>query len=112
MYIPGGNHVDRRRQLLPRDYVRGGPYGFGVDADAVFYVPVGGDPVWCRVAELEHRLILRWRAREDGPSGAAIARRWGCSKATFSRTVLGERWAGELLLAALLEAGHSSTPPK
>lgn len=102
MYIPGGNHLDKRRKLDPRDYVLDGPLGYGIDPDARFRTPEGGDPAWCRVAELEHRLILRWRER-GGPSAAEIARRWGCSKATLSRTISGHRWAGELLLTALVE---------
>lgn len=100
MQIPGGNHLDRSRRLQPRDYVIGNPFAFGRDESAQFTVPEGGDRRWARVAELEHRLVLRWR--QSGISGAEMARQWGCSRQTFSRVVLGERWAGELLLAALL----------
>lgn len=65
-----------------------------------FVVPPEGDPISARIAHLQHVLVCRWRA--TGISGAAIARRWGVSRQTVSRTTLGERWAGETVLAALL----------
>jgi hypothetical protein len=84
--------------------VQGGPHGYGLDPDARFVVPDGGDLRWAQVAELEHQLVLRWR--RTATSGAEMARQWGCSRQTWSRMVLGERWAGELLLVALLDVGR------
>lgn len=110
MQIPGGNHLDRSRQLLPRDYLADDPFAFGRDPSARIHVPEHGDPRWARVAALEHRLMLQWR--RSPRSGAEMARLWGCSRQTWSRTVLGERWAGELLLAALLlDTSRAAQPP-
>lgn len=110
MHIPGGNHLDRQRPsaLQPRDYIYGSPHGYGHDKHAKFDVPPGGAAQWARVAKIQHQLILRWRD-QGGPNGAEMARRYGCSPATWSRTITGTRWAGSLLLAALIEAGLPTT---
>ena len=102
--IPGGNHLDRQLRLRPCDYVLGGPQRFGSTA-ARFAVPPGGDVRSMRLAAIQHELVLAWRAN-GGPSGAELARRWGFSRQTWSRTVLGQRWAGAVGLAALLEGAQ------
>lgn len=102
MRRPGANHLDRQRLLLPRDYATD-PYRYGRDPDIGFLVPPGGDVISAIVARTEHDLIVAWR-RCDGPSGAELSRRYGFSKQTWSRTILGQRWAGELVLVALLRA--------
>lgn len=96
-------HLDTQRRLLPRDYIQGGPHRFGHDPDARFTIPPGGDEASARIAALQHRLVVQWRAT-NRPTGAELGRRWGFSRQTWSRTVLGQRWSGELLLVALLEA--------
>lgn len=58
-----------------------------------------------RLAAIQHEVVLAWRARGT-PSGAELARRWGFSRQTWSRTVLGQRWAGAVGLAALLEGAQ------
>jgi hypothetical protein len=101
MKVPGANHVDRQRSLLPRNYCRN-PHAFGEEPQADFWVPPGGDEISLRIAVLQHRLVVRW-VQGGGPSGAELGRRWQVSKQTISRTRRGERWMGELVLAALLE---------
>lgn len=95
------NHLDGRLVGEPRAYVTP-PGAFGIDPKAVPRIPPDGDQRSCEVAWLEHRLLLAWRARPGRASGAALARRWGISRQTFSRVVLGQRWAGETCLALLL----------
>lgn len=95
-------HLDRRLAGLPCDYVEVAQR-FGVDDDVGLVVPDGGDRVSAEVAWQQHRLVLAWRGRGCQPSAAALCRRFGFSKQTWSRTVLGQRWAGQLLLAALLQ---------
>jgi hypothetical protein len=111
MRRPGANHIDRRRRLRPADYATD-PHRFGTDPHLDFRVPAGGDDVSMKVARVQHQLVSAWRHQPGTPSGAALARGFGCSKQTFSRTVLGHRWAGETLLAALLHALDPATPPR
>lgn len=54
------------------------------------------------IALIQHQLVVGWRQNADAPSGAALAGRFGFSKQTFSRAVLGQRWMGETVMAALL----------
>lgn len=107
MRRPGGNHLDRRRRLLPRDYLAR-PDGFGLDCHPAFVVPADGDATSAAVAQLQHELVLQWRDRGGRPSGASMGRRFGFSKQTWSRTVLGQRWMGETVLTALVHALRSS----
>jgi hypothetical protein len=64
--------------------------------------PPGGDAVSARIALLQHELVAAWRGRGQTPSGAELGRRFGFSRQTFSRAVLGERWMGEAVQAALV----------
>lgn len=107
---PGGNHLDRRRALRPRDYATPGD-AFGQPVAVEWSVPPGGDLVSLRVARTQHRLVVSWRGRAAQASGAAVARRYGFSRQTWSRTVLGERWAGETVLVALVETVAQAPPP-
>jgi hypothetical protein len=107
--IPGGNHVDRRRSLLPRDYLVE-PDAFGQGRPVTVRVPPGGDEVSARIALLQHELVRRWRQSPEVASGAAIGRRYGFSRQTWSRTALGQRWMGEAVLAGLIEALGMSRP--
>lgn len=88
-------HLDTQRKLLPHDYVQGGPHRFGRDAHARFVIPPDGDEASALIAALQHHLAVRWRATHR-PTGAELGRRWGFSRQTWSRTVLGQRWSGEL----------------
>lgn len=105
MRIPGGNAIDRQRRLKPRDYAVD-PHRYGHDPKAVFHLPEGGDEHSARIAAAQHQLILRWRSMSDRPSGAELGRTWGFSKQTWSRTINGQRWAGQAALTALTFATH------
>jgi len=96
-------HLDRRLALAPRDYVAE-PARFGRDLRVELVMPAGGDPASAHAAWAQHQLVCEWRARGQRPPVAALARRFGFSKQTWSRTVVGERWAGQLLLTALMHA--------
>lgn len=112
MRSPSRTALDRRRTLTPRSYADD-PWRFGIDHALGFAVPPGGDATSRDLAEVQHRLICAWRHAGCRPSGAEIGRRWQFSKQTWSRTTLGQRWAGETVLAALItELGlaHSSEP--
>jgi hypothetical protein len=103
MRIPGGNQVDRRRLLLPRDYLSE-PDSFGRVRSVQRVVPDVGDAASAEVAWVQHALVAEWRRRGGRPSGAALGRTFGFSRQTFSRTVLGQRWMGEAVQAALVSA--------
>ena len=51
----------------------------------------------------QHLLAVRWREVRQ-PTVAELGAKYGFSKQTFSKTLLGERWAGQRLETALLEA--------
>lgn len=101
MRRPGGNHLDRQRRLLPRDYLDP-PEAFGLRRPDRWLVPPGGDRSSQKVARIEHHLVIAWRARHRPPSGAEMGRRFGFSRQTWSRSLLGERWMGETVMAAVL----------
>jgi hypothetical protein len=103
---PGGNHVDRRRRLLPRDYLSD-PDAFGRNRAVRFIIPAGGDAESGAIARVQHELVLRWRAQGCRPSGSRLGRSFGFSKQTWSRSTLGQRWMGEAVICALL-AGITS----
>ena len=96
------NHLDNRRKLLPRHYFPDG--GYGRDGNARLAIPPGGDEVSARIAYIGHQLLVAWTERGRKPSGAELARRYGCSKSVFSEAALGERWLCATLTVALLEA--------
>src|SRR4051812_18145619 len=98
---PGGNHADRRRTLRPRDYLTN-PYDFGVNPNACFHVPDGGDPVSVKVAQVQHALALAWRSRTPARSGTRDAEAFGLSSSLWSRAMLGDRWMGDTVMSALL----------
>ena len=106
-------HIDRRHRAhhRPADYFVD-PHGFGRRPGLASVMPPGGAPCSKRVAELTHRLLLDWQAMERPPSGAALGERFGFSRKTFSKVRLGQRWPGELVLAALVATVHprSATP--
>lgn len=101
MRSPSQTALDRRRTLTPRAYADD-PWRFGIDQTLGFAVPPGGDATSRHLAEIQHRLICAWRQAGCRSSGAEIGRRWRFSKQTWSRTTLGQRWAGETVLAALI----------
>jgi hypothetical protein len=100
--IPGGNHLDRRRTLTPRDYLAD-PWAFG-SHHTTPATPAGGDKFSARVAWLQHHLVLAWRQAGQRPSGAALGRRFGFSRQVWSRSATGHRWMGETVMAAVLDA--------
>ena len=102
MRQPGANHVDRRRKLAPARYIA--PFGC---AEARAVMPEGGDMASARIAALEHRLVLAWRAAGRRPTEAELARKWSISKQTISRSMLGDRWMGETVMSALIDALQS-----
>lgn len=99
----GSRHLDSRRLLRPLDYLAD-PWSFGAEGAARTQVPAGGDEVSRLVAELQHRLVAAWRAGGGRPSAGALCARFEMSKQTWSRVTLGQRWAGETVLAALMIA--------
>jgi hypothetical protein len=101
MYTPGANRLDGTLLLRPIDYITR-PASFGWDDKGTFVVADGGDERSRRVALIQHVAIVRWRA--DGRAAAALAHDWDVSTSTMSRTLRGERWAGQLILAALIAA--------
>jgi hypothetical protein len=92
---------------LPRDYFDP-PDAFGFVAGARARPAGGGDATSTMVAQIQHDLVLAWRAGGCRPSGAALGRRFGFSKQTWSRAMLGQRWMGETLMAALLHVLRAS----
>lgn len=94
--------------MLPRDYLER-PDGFGIDRAPRYVVPDDGDTTSAAVAQLQHELVRSWRNRGCRPSGAALGRRFGFSKQTWSRTVLGQRWMGETVMTALIHALREAT---
>lgn len=78
------------------------PDAFGFVAGARARPADGGDVTSTMVAQIQHDLVLAWRSGGCRPSGAALDRRFGFSKQTWSRAVLGQRWMGETLTAPLL----------
>lgn len=107
--FPGGNALDRQRLLAPRDYAAD-PTRFGYDTTLVFQVPLGGDQVSMRVAQVQHLLVVRWRSAGMRPSGSWLAPRFGFSKQSWSRMCTGERFAGQTALTALLVAVLGEPP--
>jgi len=82
---------------------------FGVDPDARFQRPDGGDRVSMRIAQQIHLLLCDWN-RDRRPSAAALAERFDTSKQTISRVSRGERWPGETVMAALVHAARQDDP--
>lgn len=105
-------HIDSRRRLLPRDYLLD-PWQFGQPIAGVnTCLPAGGDRVSKRVAEVQHHLVVTWRANGRYPQASVLCEQFGMSKQTWSRVTLGERWAGETVLAALTAAVLSNPKPR
>jgi hypothetical protein len=95
------NNADTRRVGLPRDYLAD-PFKFGNDDGVALTDGPTGDAVSARIAHTQHYMIVAWRAIEGRPSGAEIGRRYGVSRATVSRAMLGQRWFGETLLCGFM----------
>jgi len=101
--IPGANHLDRTVLTgRPCDYLRD-PYGFGNPGQHVWLLPAGGSPAGMRAARRQHLLVCAWKQTRR-PGTGALRQAYGISKQTWSRIVLGQRWAGHLGLEALLDA--------
>lgn len=98
---PGWNQLDRRHKLIPKAYCVN-PHDFGVRADVAFHVPPGGDAVCAAIARVQHELARRWHVAGLDGAGSQVARDFGFSSSTFSRTLLGERWMGERVMAAVV----------
>ena len=101
MRYPGHNHIDRRRVGRPCDYFTR-PEEFGQSADAEQTCPVGGDELSASIAWIQHRLVLTWRAA-NSRCDTHSARRFGISSSTWSRSILGQRWLGETVMASIIE---------
>lgn len=99
---PGWNRLDRvLLPLVPLDYVTD-RHAFG-RGNARFTVPDGGTSLALRVARRQHLLVADW-LQHRSPATGRIAEVYGISKQTWSRITLGERWAGQVGLEALLDA--------
>jgi hypothetical protein len=98
---PGGNHVDLRRTLLPRDYLTD-PEEHGDNPRARFHVPPGGDEVSLKVAQVQHALALAWRARRPPRSGTRDGAAFGLSSTVWNDCMRGDRWMRETVMAAVL----------
>lgn len=111
---PGWNRLDGRRRLAPRDYLTP-PEAFGQVGARPAALPEGGDEVSAAVARVQHRLAVAWHLTRDRPSVRQLGDRYGVSKQVFSRSLLGQRWMGETVMAALLDGlsrpGDSGSPP-
>ena len=103
MKIPGGNHLDRRRQLQPLDYIEP-PGAFGRRETVRVVVPEGGDRTSAIVALIQHEIVRSWHTQRGHTTDAALSRRFGFSKQTLSKVMVGERWVGETVLAILIYA--------
>ena len=97
MFRPGANAIDHTLEGVPRDYADP-PAAFGHDT-AKFRLTTSMDPLSWRTALAQHDLAVRWRS--SGRSGAQAATSWGFSRQTWSRTITGQRWAGQLGWIAL-----------
>lgn len=113
---PARGPIDARRQLRPRDYFVD-PYSFGQRRDSATHVPEDGDEISRTIADLVHSLVVTIRSSDEVPSGAAIARRFGFSRQTWSSVTRGERWPGHTVFTALVVAirdlhGRPSSGPE
>lgn len=95
------NHIDTRLKLNPRDYLDP-PQKFGIDDSPRVVVPPDGDRASAEVAVQQHLLVMAWHSNPAACSGAELARRCQVSRQTASRTLLGHRWCGQVLMTALL----------
>lgn len=94
---PGHNRLDARLALEPRAYAVV-PAQFGSNPHVTFHVPPGGDDLSMQVARIQHHIVIAWRARHPR-GGRRLADEIGCSKQTVSRTLLGQRFAGQAVLS-------------
>jgi hypothetical protein len=101
MNRPSATHVDLRRRLAPRDYCLN-PSQYGRDPAAVFHEPAGGDAVSAAVARVQHQLLIAFHATRPAGDGSREALSLGVSTATWRRSVRGQRWMGETVMAAVL----------
>jgi hypothetical protein len=101
-HVSRSRHVDCRRSLRPCDYLAD-PFRFGRQPDAEAVDPPDGDRVSAAVARLQHSLACAFRSLGDR-RGAEVARRFGVSKQLWSRSINGERWMGETVMAAIVIA--------
>ena len=95
-----GAPIDARLRGLPRDYFVE-PHKFGWDDSIPIEVPPHGDELSARIAYRQHLLVLRWRRSPRSMSGARLAYLFGFSRQTWSRTINGHRWAGQVGCDAL-----------
>ena len=93
--------IDARRRLKPRDYFQH-PDLFGQDPQATTTVPNGGDNTSMEVAHITHLCVSAWRHNSHKTSGAALARRFGFSRQTWSHVTRGHRWPATTVLTAML----------
>ena len=92
------NPIDRRRTLTPRAYLIE-PALFGTSAPVTFHTSRGGDDISQHAAATLHRLAVQ--ARRRGINGAAIARKWGISRQTWSDFITGRHWPAMTTVVAL-----------
>lgn len=101
MKRPSATHIDLRRELDPRDYCVN-PHQYGRDPTAQFRVPTGGDQLSATIARLQHDLVIAFRATGPTGDGSQDARTLGVSSSTWRRSLSGQRWMGETVLAVVL----------
>lgn len=93
--------MDHRRRLEPCDYLVD-PHRFGRPG-ATLQLPFDGDEPSMWVARTQHLLVARWINSGGRPSVADLCERYALSKQTWSKCLLGERWASAAVLTALCE---------
>jgi hypothetical protein len=101
---PGANHLDRRRTRTPRDYFPPGFYGTVSFAQST--VPAGGDEVSAAVAQIQHDLLVLYRAVRRYGWNRRVGSTFGISETVWQDVMVGKRWMGETVMAALLHAIH------
>src|SRR3954463_3641246 len=89
--------------MWPREYLDN-PHAFGRRADVRCHVPPGGDAVSAGRHVFSTNWCSFWRAARPRRVGARDARVFGITSSTWSSSVLGERWMGETVMAAVLHA--------
>ncbi len=89
------------RLLLPRDYLLD-PHQFGRHPHPRWQVPPGGDQRSLQVAMVLHAAALVFHQRKDSHRARRVGQRFEFSKQRWSECMLGHRWPGETVLAAVI----------
>lgn len=102
MTQPGHNHADRQLRASPRDYFAHPP-AFGTPHARALVLPVNGSSASQRVAWMQHQLVQAWKRHARHGDARRVSALYGISPSTWSRILHGQRWAGSIGMAALLD---------